>query len=343
MSQDGFPDLRLGHGSGEGQEGFWPSFTDIMTVIVMIFLIAMVVLMVRNMELVSQLRATMEAERIAAELAVATGKEKDQLSSTLNRAEDRLQQMQLEVMRLQDHGKRREALISEQQRRIGALSGERDDLTKQAAQLRLTQRRLENDLESRETQLDQAQREIDKKQRQLDTARNSIASLEGGMQQLQTRFTESRDEADRLQLALAEQRQQAEKARQIALDVERRYLVLAGDHDELQTKYDKLVRPARSSAGRHLIEVRYRKTNGEYRIAWRDGGKGGFLPISRRQLDKVLTRRSAEEIDGLYVKVIFPENSGLSYSEALEFTQHLHSNYDYYFRAESATTRRAAP
>ena len=67
MNQDGgFTDLRLNTGSHEVQEGFWPSFTDIMTVVVMIFLIAMVVLLVRNMELVSQLRSTMEAERVAA-------------------------------------------------------------------------------------------------------------------------------------------------------------------------------------------------------------------------------------------------------------------------------------
>jgi hypothetical protein len=35
------------------------------------------------------------------------------------------------------------------------------------------------------------------------------------------------------------------------------------------------------------------------------------------------------------VKVIFPENSGLSYNEAWEFTTHLHSNYDYYFKTEA--------
>jgi hypothetical protein len=34
------------------------------------------------------------------------------------------------------------------------------------------------------------------------------------------------------------------------------------------------------------------------------------------------------------VKVIFPENSGLSYNEAWEFTSHLHGNYDYYFKEE---------
>ncbi len=342
MNQDGFTDLRLGRGSGEGQEGFWPSFTDIMTVIVMIFLIALVVLMVRNMELVSQLRATMEAERIAAALAAATGKEKDQLSSALDRTEDRLQRMQLEVMRLQDEGQRREALISEQRRRIDALSTERDDLAQQKAQLMLARRRLETDLEGRQTQLDQAQREIEQKQQQLNTAQQDTAALEQDMQQLRTRFAESQNEADRLQNALAEQRLQIEQARRSGLDLERRYLVLAGDYDELKVKYDKLVRPARSSAGRHLVEVRYQKIGGEYRIAWREGSSGSFRPISRRQLNATLAELSSDKANGLYVKVIFPENSGLSYSEAWEFTQHLHSNYDYYFK-RSGTTGRSTP
>ena len=48
---DEFVDLRSGDLSSES---FWPSFTDIMTVIVMIFLIAMVVLLMRNMELVRE-------------------------------------------------------------------------------------------------------------------------------------------------------------------------------------------------------------------------------------------------------------------------------------------------
>ena len=48
----------------------------------------------------------------------------------------------------------------------------------------------------------------------------------------------------------------------------------------------------------------------------------------------VLRRLSKEQKNGLYVKVIFPENSGLSYNEAWEFTSHLHRNYDYYFKAE---------
>jgi len=65
MFSDGFTDLRMNHQQGQGDDSFWPSFTDIMTVIVMIFLLAMVVVMMRNSELINQLRQTVEAERAA--------------------------------------------------------------------------------------------------------------------------------------------------------------------------------------------------------------------------------------------------------------------------------------
>jgi septal ring factor EnvC (AmiA/AmiB activator) len=343
MSHDGFTDLRLTGGHNEGQEGFWPSFTDIMTVVVMIFLIAMVVLLVRNMELVNQLRATMEAERIAAELARATGEEKDTLSSQLHRAEERVQQMQLEIMRLQDKGQRSEALIADQLRAISALSSERDDLAQQAAQLTLLRQRLEDDVQRRQSELNAALQEIDSKQLQLSTAQRNVTTLEQSLEQLRNRYADSQAQAERLQRTVAEQRQSLEEARQQSQEYERRYLVLAGDFDDLKVKYDKLVRPARSSAGRHLIEVRYWKEDGGYQISWREGGEGGYQSITREQLDKVLTRLSAEHENGLYVKVIFPENSGLSYNEAWEFTSHLHSNYDYYFKAETDGEGRRQP
>jgi hypothetical protein len=335
MNQGGFTDLRLnGGGSDETQEGFWPSFTDIMTVVVMIFLISMVVLLVRNMELVNQLRSTMEAERIAAELARATGEEKDSLSSALHRAEDRVQQMQLEIMRLQEKGLRSETLIAEQLRAISGLSNERNDLAQQAAQLTLLRERLEADVAKRQLQIDAAMKELDEKQLQLNAAQRSITTLEETTESLRTRYAESQDQAERLQRTVSEQRASLEQATLDEQEVERRYLVLASDFDNLKVKYDKLVRPARTSSGRHLIEVRYWKEGDQYKVAWREGGDGTYQPIKRSRLDKVLQRLSKEKKNGLYVKVIFPENSGLSYNEAWEFTSHLHGNYDYYFKEE---------
>jgi DNA repair exonuclease SbcCD ATPase subunit len=334
MTPGGFTDLRLNGTSNEVQEGFWPSFTDIMTVVVMIFLISMVVLLLRNMELVNQLRATMEAERIAAELARATGEEKDSLSSALHRAEERVQQMRLEIMRLQEKGLRSENLIAQQLRAISGLTNERDDLAQQAAQLALLRQRLEADVETRRAQIDSAMKALDEKQIQLNVAQRSISTLEQTTEQLRSRLAENQEQTERLQRTVSEQRESLEQARLSEQEVERRYLVLASDFDNLKVKYDKLVRPARSSTGRHLIEVKYWKADGKYRISWREGDEGSFQEISRPRLEKVLQRLSNEKKNGLYVKVIFPEESGLSYSEAWKFTSDLHGKYDYYFKDE---------
>jgi hypothetical protein len=277
----------------------------------------------------------MEAERIAAELARATGEEKDTLSSALHRAEDRVQRLQLEVMRLQEKAARNETLIADQLRAITALTNERDDLTQQTAQLNLLREHLSSDIARREAQLADAQALIDQKQLQLNANARDIAELEERLATLQTRVAERDAETERLRQVVGEQRASLEAARTAQRDVERRYLVLADDFDSLKVKYDKLVKPARSSTGRHLIEVRYWKQDGAYQIAWREGGEGAYQPISRANLDRVLTRLDREKPEGLYVKVIFPENSGLSYNEAWEFTSHLHGNYDYYFKAEA--------
>ena len=334
MTPGGFTDLRLNGTSNEVQEGFWPSFTDIMTVVVMIFLISMVVLLLRNMELVNQLRATMEAERIAAELARATGEEKDSLSSALHRAEERVQQMRLEIMRLQEKGLRSENLIAQQLRAISGLTNERDDLAQQAAQLALLRQRLEADVEQRRAQIDSAMKALDEKQIQLNVAQRSISTLEQTTEQLRSRLAENQAQTERLQRTVSEQRESLEQARLNEQEVERRYLVLASDFDNLKVKYDKLVRPARSSTGRHLIEVKYWKADGKYRMSWREGGEGSFQEIRRSRLEKILQRLSNEKKNGLYVKVIFPEESGLSYSEAWKFTSELHGRYDYYFKDE---------
>lgn len=349
MSDDAFSDLRLNRQEGQVQEGFWPSFTDIMTVVVMIFMVAMVTLLIRNMELVDQLRATMEAERIAAELARATGEEKDHISAALTDAEEQVQRMQLELLRLQDKGLRQEALIAEQLRRITGLTSERDDLTQQAAQLVLLRQRLEAEVENRKAEIAEARRTIESRNTELQNYRTNISSLESSVAGLQSdlaalrmqlagsqaEVASSRERISTLQTQAIQRQQDLDRAQDAARDVERKYLVLAGQHDDLQVKYNKLVRPARSSSGRHLIEVRYWKAEGKYRISWREGNEDPYQDITRKQLDLVLKRLDRDKGNGLYIKVIFPENSGLSYNEAWSFTSHLHKNYDYYFKEDT--------
>ena len=64
--RSGFPAIGGAHAGIGGENSFWPSFTDVMMVITMIFLMATSVLVVRNWHLVAELRESIEAERLAA-------------------------------------------------------------------------------------------------------------------------------------------------------------------------------------------------------------------------------------------------------------------------------------
>ncbi len=275
----GFVDLRLNSQEGQVNESFWPSFTDIMTVIVMIFLIAMVVLLMRNMELLAELRATMEAERVASELARATGEEKDSLSVQLHAARDRVSELQLQLMRLQERNLSQETTITNQVTRITDLTAERDGLKRETGQLTLLRQRLETDLDSAKVRLDRSQQHI------VNLEAN-VAGLEQNMRNLQTRFESAQASATALQQTVAQQQQQLEGLHGERQEAERKFLVLVGEYDDLKVRYDKLVRPARSSQGRRLVEVRYWKEGRGYRIAYRGDGAGSFEEVSRGDRDE---------------------------------------------------------
>ncbi len=128
ISDSGFIDLRINRQDAQSDEGFWPSFTDIMMVVTMIFLLSMVILLMRNLELVSQLRATIAAERAATELARTTGEEKDSLALRLISTENELSMLRLRLMRLEEQREQQEIAIASQQRQTDTVRRERDSL-----------------------------------------------------------------------------------------------------------------------------------------------------------------------------------------------------------------------
>ena len=84
MRHTGFTDLRMSNASGASNEdSVWPSFTDIMTVIVMIFLMSLVVILIRNVNLVEQLRESMVSEQEIAVLAQAEEQQRIALEAAL--------------------------------------------------------------------------------------------------------------------------------------------------------------------------------------------------------------------------------------------------------------------
>jgi len=209
-------------------------------------------------------------------------------------------------------------VINERNQDIANLMEERNNLTRQAAQLLQERQQLEES--------------ADQARNQLNMSRQEMTDLQQRLSTLQTHFQEKEQQLEVAETTLSQQNELLTSARVDRQQAEQKYLVLADEFDNLKVSYDKLVRPARSAKGRYLVEVRYIKREGNYQISWRQGGEGDFNPISSTQLDEALGRLKRQKQDGLYIRIILPENSGLSYSEAWKFTSHLHKNYDYYFQ-----------
>ncbi|MCB1859858.1 MAG: hypothetical protein KDI63_16405 [Gammaproteobacteria bacterium] len=352
MSDNGFIDLRLNAQSGQNQESFWPSFTDIMTVIVMIFMIAMVILLLRNIELVQQLRATMEAQRSAMELARSTGEEKEGLSLRLIAAENELSARRLEQLKLDETNRRQQRTLEHQIDEIAALRSANAALTSKREQLegekrilneRLTQssdsvRSLQEDQLRLQRELASAQDRLASAQRQLSVIQQTVASMQRSQEETQHRY----DELDR---RFGEQSRELLEARGAVRRSGTQLDLLQGEYDELKVKYNELFKPARTSEGRYLVEVRYYKVGDKPRIEFATEEDGRFIELSREELERRLGALKQAKAQGLYIKVIFPEDSGLTYTEAWKFTSELHARYDYYAQEKSGvlTTPKDSP
>ncbi len=333
MSADqGFIDLRLNHTNGQNQESFWPSFTDIMTVIVMIFMIAMVILLLRNIELVRQLRATMEAERSAMELARSTGEEKESLALKLIASENELSMLRLQLMRMQEESQQQQSRIGSQDANIARLMADNEVLTLRRDQLNAERESLKQRLMRSENLVQSLRQDLEAVQQQLTGSQRELAGVRDQLRDQQSQYESASQQLTSLQERYQLQSRELLETRNLERRSDRELLALRSEYDDLKVKYDDLIRPARSPEGRFRVEVRYSKREGREKIEFSSPEDPGFRPLSRQQLEQQLAALKEAKKEGLYIKIIFPDKSGLTFNEAWSFTSGLHSQYDYYFQ-----------
>jgi len=307
MSLSGFVDLRLNDGHA-GEDSFWPSFTDIMMVIVLIFLLAMITLLMKNMDLVHQLRASLDAERAATAQAHSTTDINTQLNKRLKRLEDEAAMLSMRLMNLGEEHNHTLAQLNQ---------SEQKNMQLKANLFAITQAR------------DEAMTEkmaVEKKQAELTAA-------------LALRAQEMAEQQQRHQLKLAEQEQQYQlKLAEIGQLKTRsdsqfeRMKKLELEYANLETKYNRLIRPARSSLGKVVTLVRYRKIGGKLKIELKGPADSDYQQVRGAELHKRLSRMQEKHGKKLYVRIIFPDDSGLSYTEAWNLTESLLRLYDYYYQ-----------
>jgi len=292
-----FSDLRLNTGRGGTEENFWPSFTDIMTVIVMIFMMVMLVLLLKNMDLVQRLQTTLKSERAATQQVKTTSSLNRDLQMQLERTQAQLDMLRMQLM---DMGEERDRLREQLAQNRSALEQE------QAARQQEHQRLVQEQTTSAALNT------------RLNEAATQLASLQSERRKQNERIT-----------ALEQEKQQSTN----------RLADLQGEFSNLKVKYDKLVRPARTSRGKYVVKVRILRRDGKLLRSIQGPNQQQATDVDEAALKQMLDTLHNQHPDDMYVRIIFPDDSGLSYSEAWKMTESLLQKYDYYYRAKPVPNR----
>ncbi len=304
----GFVDLRLNRRRSE-DEGFWPSFTDIMTVIVMIFLLGMVVVILQNIEVTNNMKAALLEKQKATELAESTSQEKSIVSNQLSDAEEELARLRMLIILANDRRKTMQGNLTTAQKELQSLSSLYSALQKAHDTVKLEKDNVDKQLEDKSVILARIEAQLKELIQQQTVLKTELA----GSKKAQ-KLSENKLAAITLQATSADQELAS----------------IRGEYSNLQVKYNKLIKPARTSKGKHVVEVFYTKKGAADLYRMKDAGQSSATTVNRKQLHSRLTRLKKKYGKNLYIRLIFPEDSRLSYNEAWKFSKEILGKYDYY-------------
>ena len=306
---ESFIDLRRGADAGTGADTFWPSFTDIMMVIVMIFMMASTVLVLRNWDLVQELRATILAEHEAEELARSMTETSATLEEQLAQAQHVNSELRVELLRAAENRQSLKQRLAARDQQVLSLTQQQQQRADSLQALRQSEQQTAGQLSRLRVAHEQLAAADNERQQRLQQALAELAASEQA----------GREQA----VELAELRQ-GYTSSSLQMDL------LQGEYDDLKVKYDRLTRPARSARGKYVVTVRYWREDGKEQLRFRDADEDEYSTVSRKELHRRLSKLKEDHAGKLYVKLIIPDDSGLSYNEAWGFTLDILDKYDYY-------------
>ena len=315
-----------------GENNFWPSFTDIMMVITMIFLMATSLLVVRNWQLVAELRESVASEQLAASLIESTSLENATLEERLANAEQSNSILRLRVLK------------KDEELALAIASIRKQEIF--AAKIESQNNQLKQELEQTQNQLASANLEIDAAIAQYRELASQVGNLNQQLaqQKLAGEQTSAELEIARTQIATlsASSSSQQESISQLSKeksllqqDIEaynQQLLTLKGDYETVKSKYEELIKPARSAKGKYIAEVYYVAGDTGNVIRYKQPGDSDFSRLNLAEVETRLDKLKQQYGDDLYIKIIIPEDSGLTYSEAWDFMRNLLVKYDYYYQ-----------
>lgn len=324
-----FPDL-LNIDQDNTGENFWPSLTDIMMVVVMIFLISTATLIIKNWSLVQDLTTTIEKERAARQKIQLTAAENMTLEERVAALEEMLSDFQLREMRSRED---KAAL----EKRVSALLAKLSQSTRFVATLKAKLTDKTNQIKTQLAQLERIESELKAAREETQTRQQTLQSLQTQLQQQTSQLDDKTRELASANEIITSLRLKQEN-QQAALDSSRQTMTLTEENleklreqfAELEQKYNKLVRPARTTKGKTIVSVRLQKVDDESRYAIKLPDSHNFVTVDKSTLHAQLAALKQQYGDKLYVRIVFPDNNGLSYKEAYSFTNEILTKYDYY-------------
>lgn len=289
-----FVDLRRGH---LNSESFWPSFTDIMMVVVIIFLLTSMLLMVKNWELLDQLRNSMAAEEQAVKIINDTSQENATLEEQLAHAQNEISMLRMQLLQASEQANQLNVELEDKDRQIVIVLSENEQLKSAVSRNENQITSLSSQISAMNHNLSQLSIDVEQKQNELDEERQKIIII-----------TQERDSQSRKLSSLED------------------------DFGSLKVKYDKLIKPARTAKGKYVVSVNFERIKGKERIRFKDSGQENYTVVTEKQLHSKLAELKKKHPKKLYIKIVIPKESGLTYSEAWSFMKDLLHKYDYYYR-----------
>jgi len=165
---------------------------------------------------------------------------------------------------------------------------------------------------------------------QLEDQQVILAGLSSSREELQQRLKEMADNLSHLQRLYQLRGSVVTDLRTELTGGELKFRSLQEEYDSLGEQYRKLIRPARSPAGKYVVDVYFSKQAGKSVFRIREPGQDKPTDITITELDTRLAELKQEYKQGLYTKIRIDDKSGIGFNEAWVFTQKMLSRYDYY-------------
>ncbi len=394
-----FVDLRISNAglAGASEDSVWPAFTDIMTVILMIFLISLVTFLLRNSQLVDELQTTLIAKDQISQQALLSAAQNTDLQSELARVSDRILSLEVSLLnlrgdnsQLEDSLETRELKVAKLETEIALLSKLRDQLSSQNSKLlgqvdigKLALIETETALNTTKNTLnekislllaDKAQLTLEQdnsklalsesEQEKLTLSNKLVAlterlrlineTLESKTEQnadlsnqledsnvvnlglstskeaLQAQLEKLTRELEKLQSIYTARGEEVVELQLLADASTQKFKSLQEEYDSLDEQYRNLIRPARSPAGKFVVDVYLGKQGANNRYQLRLPNQNVAQAVSLDALHRVLAELKQTHQSKLYTKIRIDDKSGVGFNEAWQFTQSILSEYDYY-------------